>query len=168
MTRSVLFVLAYALLGAGGVWAQRQPIYVSCKGSDRLGGQFAAALRRELDRSSMYEVAPAPEIPKQGTLFHLSIAMVCMPDKCEEPARRVVANVEIETLGAGAWPLPDVWYMKSFLVGRGGVDRAARSLLTDIGARWCRMSHYSSATAIARCPKEVLPDVLLPYSWGHY
>jgi len=168
MTRLAQFGLALALLGAGSAWAQRQPFFVSCRGSDPLGARFAAALRRELERSSVYELALAPEVPKQGILFHLSIATVCMSDKCEEPARRVVADVKVETLGIGAWPLPDEWYWKSFLVGRGGLDRAAKRLLRDIGARWCRMSQYSSPSAMAQCPKEVLPDVLSLYFWGRY
>jgi hypothetical protein len=121
-----------------------------------VGPEFAAAVKRQLERSTVYKLVSTREVPKQGILFHLNIVVNCQFHDClgEEKA---MAFADMETLGRAAWPLPDQWYEREFVVRRGHVDEAAARLLADAAAVWCGMSHYNSAAAMAACPKELLP-----------
>jgi len=151
--------LICALLAAGAAQAQRQRVYLSDKifeNAGPVGPEFLAALKRELARSPVYELTPARDVPQQGILFHLHIVVNCQFDDCEHDGK-AMAFAEIDTLGRAAWPLPDRWYWKMFVVTRSHVDQAARTLLGDIAAVWCGMFHYNSAPAMAACPKELLP-----------
>ncbi|HTS29463.1 MAG TPA: hypothetical protein VMH81_26520 [Bryobacteraceae bacterium] len=151
--------LVCALLAAGAAQAQRQRVYLSDKifeNAGPVGPEFLAALKRELARSSVYELTSVRDAPQRGILFHLHIVVNCQFDDCERD-RKAMAFAEIDTLGRTAWPLPDQWYSKMFVVRRGHVDQAARTLLGDVAAVWCGMSHYNSAAAMTACPKELLP-----------
>jgi hypothetical protein len=157
MLRRVVLVLV--LLGAGAAHAQRRPVYLTEKIFDNagpVGSEFLAAVKRELQRSTSYELVSTREIPKQGILFHLHIVVNCQFDDCPGEGK-AMAFAQIDTLGRAAWPLPDQWYNKMFVVRRGQVDQAAKRLLADVAALWCGMSHYNSSAARAACPKEVLP-----------
>jgi hypothetical protein len=152
-------MLVCALLGAGAAQAQKQPVYLTEKifeNAGPVGAEFLAAVKRELGRSTVYELASTREVPNRGILFHLHVVVNCQFDDCERDGK-AMAFAAIETLGRAAWPLPDQWYNKMFVVRRGNVDHAAGRLLADVAALWCGMSHYDSAAAMAACPKELLP-----------
>jgi len=157
MTRSLGLVCA--LLAACAPQAHRQRVYLTDEIFDNagpVGPEFLAALKRELARSSAYELTSIRGVPQQGILFHLNIVVNCQFGDCERDGK-AMAFADIGTLGRAAWPLPDRWYWKMFVVRHGHVDQAARTLLADAAAVWCGMSHYNSATAMAACPKELLP-----------
>ena len=152
-------MLFCALLGAGTALGHGQPVYLTervFENAGPVGPEFVTAAKRELQRSPAYELVPARETPARGILFHLHIVVNCQFDDCPRE-RKAMAFVSIETLGRVAWPLPDQWYSKMFVVKRGDVNQVAKRLLQDVAARWCGMSHYNSPAAMAGCPKELLP-----------
>jgi hypothetical protein len=157
MAWAIMSVLA--LLGAGTAQAQKRPVYLTGKifeNAGPVGPEFAAAVKRELERSTLYELVSRPEVPKRGILFHLNIVVNCQFDDCPSQGK-AMAFASMETLGRSAWPLPDQWYEKEFVVRHGQVKEEAWRLFADIGAVWCGMSHYNSPAAMAPCPKELLP-----------
>jgi hypothetical protein len=153
----VMFVCA--LLGAGTALGQRQPAYLTeriFENAGPVGPEFLTAVKRELERSPAYELVPTREIPAGGILFHLHIVVNCQFGDCAREGK-AMAFAMVDTLGRAAWPLPDQWYNKMFVVKRGNINQVAKRLLADVAARWCGMFHYNSPAAMAACPKEVLP-----------
>ncbi len=152
-------MLFLAVLGAGAAQTPKQSVYLTSRlfeNAGPLGPEFIAAIKRALQRSPAYAPVSTPDVPKGGILFHMHVVVNCQSGDCLAEGK-AMAFVNVETLGRAAWPLPDHWYDKVFVVRRRTVDQAAGRLLADVAAFWCGMSHYNSKAAMAACPKELLP-----------
>lgn len=144
----------FALFMASIAWGQhmKTPVYLHHRGEDQIGSRLVSALKAELEQSTKYEPAPA-DLPREGTKLFLEIVTVDGSCKGQEPGRRSAVSVVIEYMIHGESQIPAMWYHKIMLVEREGVDDAARTLLTDMGAKWCRTVKSSGNS----CPKELLP-----------
>ena len=104
---------------------------------------------------------PKLEFPTRGRLFILKMVTLDVSAKCERGGQRSAVSVVVETVESpGPVPhLPAEWYHKLLLVEQGREAQAAKTILADFDARWCRR-FYSGTGALRQCPKETLPEVL--------
>jgi hypothetical protein len=155
----LVFVAAYC--STDGQTASKQaarsavPVYVTHAGQDATRVQFVDAVKRALSQSDKYKLAnPNDSAHERGFRLYLDIATLDVASTtAEHPS---VASVVIEEMGLfNSWPVPFMWYHKTFLVKANRLDELAQQFVADMDAHWC--NHIKSS--IGNCPKESISPV---------
>jgi hypothetical protein len=147
-----LIVALLLLLPCSAAAQDRIPVSVSQTGLDQIGLTFASAFKRELARSSHYELMPSGGV-NDGLRFYVELITIDVGGTARERGRRSAISVVIQEMGLpNSFPVGFMWYHKAIVVDSQATGKLAKDLIDDMEARWCNTLHDS----VGGCPKEKL------------